>query len=227
MPYESTITFILDTICPWTYLAFIRLNKALASYRSKNPSSPASFTLQPAPYQLYPDFSTKGEDKYEWYKKEKYGGSEERMNMYADHMTKLGNIEGISFDFHGQIGNTLHAHRIIHYLLNSKSPAAAQKCLESLYKQYFEQQAHPSRPSTLVTACLAAGLTEEEARTLVDDESEGLGVTKAAIREQTGNGVDSVPYIVFEGRRRDFTLVGAKEVAEYEKILGQVAKECV
>ena len=44
-------------------------------------------------------------------------------------------------------------------------------------------------------------------------------------REQTGNGVDSVPYVVFEGRRRDFTLVGAKEVDEYVKTLEQVAKE--
>ena len=45
------------------------------------------------------------------------------------------------------------------------------------------------------------------------------------IREQTTDGVDSVPYVVLEGKRRDFTLVGAKEVEEYEKVLHQVAKE--
>lgn len=49
--------------------------------------------------------------------------------------------------------------------------------------------------------------------------------TKMAIREQAGNGVDSVPYIVFEGKRRDLTLVGAKEVEEYEKALATIAKE--
>jgi predicted DsbA family dithiol-disulfide isomerase len=38
---------------------------------------------------------------------------------------------------------------------------------------------------------------------------------KMAIREQTRNGVDAVPYIVFEGRKRDLTLQGAKEVDEY------------
>jgi predicted DsbA family dithiol-disulfide isomerase len=53
-----------------------------------------------------------------------------------------------------------------------------------------------------------------------------LRETKAAIQEQAGNGVDSVPYVIFEGRKRDFTLIGAKSVAEYEKALGQVAKEC-
>jgi predicted DsbA family dithiol-disulfide isomerase len=60
---------------------------------------------------------------------------------------------------------------------------------------------------------------------LVQNESEFAAETRMTIREQVGNGVDSVPYVVFEGRRRDFTLVGAKEVDEYLKILGQIAKE--
>lgn len=95
----------------------------------------------------------------------------------------------------------------------------------ALYAQYFTQRAHPSSKETLTNACLAAGLSRKEAMSLVEDESEGLMETKMAIREQAGNGVDSVPYIVFEGRKRDFTLVGAKEVGEYLKALEQVVKE--
>jgi predicted DsbA family dithiol-disulfide isomerase len=37
--------------------------------------------------------------------------------------------------------------------------------------------------------------------------------------------VDAVPYVVFEGKRRDFTLEGCKEVDEYVKVLEQVVKE--
>lgn len=147
--------------------------------------------------------------------------------MYTNYMTNLGKIEGIDLDFHGMIGNTLHAHRILQYLLSNKSPDAAERALESLYQQYFAQRAHPSSPSTLTTACIAAGMTEEEAKALVEDHHEGLIEAKAAIREQAGNGVDSVPYVVFEGRKRDFTCIGAKEIVEYEKMLTQVAKECV
>lgn len=39
------------------------------------------------------------------------------------------------------------------------------------------------------------------------------------LQEQRVNGVNAVPYVVIEGRRRDFTLEGAKEVGEYVKIL--------
>jgi len=48
---------------------------------------------------------------------------------------------------------------------------------------------------------------------------------KLLIREQTGNGIDSVPYIVIEGKKRDISLQGAKEVDEYVKWLERVMKE--
>lgn len=60
---------------------------------------------------------------------------------------------------------------------------------------------------------------------MIDDPQEGLQEVKMLIREQAGNGVDAVPYIVIEGRRRDITLQGAKEVDEYVKALERVAKE--
>jgi predicted DsbA family dithiol-disulfide isomerase len=230
MPYTSTITFTLDIICPWTYLGFLRLTRALSDYRTSNPDSPVTFVLQIAPYQLYADFSADGVDKYKWYRDEKYGGSEQKMGVYSDYMKELGEAEGIEFDFGkagegGKIANTLHAHRIIQYLQAETSPAHALAALTSLYSQYFTQRAHPSSPSTLITACLAAGLSQKEAEELVADESVYLMETKAAVREQAGNGVDSVPYVVFEGRKRDFTEVGAKSGGEYGKVLGQIVRE--
>jgi predicted DsbA family dithiol-disulfide isomerase len=185
-----------------------------------------SFALRLAPYQLYPDFSASGEDRYEWYKREKYNNSPERMQMYIDYMTALGKDDDIAFDFDGgTIANTLHAHRILQYLQSNRSPSHALAALDSLYTQYFTQRAHPSAPETLTKACVAAGLSEVEATALVEDESEELMETKIAIREQVGNAVDSVPYVVFEGKRRDFTLIGAKSVAEYVKTMMQVEKE--
>ncbi|KZM18490.1 uncharacterized protein EKO05_0007684 [Ascochyta rabiei] len=226
MGYDSTITFTLDTICPWTYLGFLRLQKALAQYRDSNSSSTVTFQLQIAPYQLHPKFSQEGIDRHTWYRDEKYQGSEDKFNLYCDYMGALGKDEGVVFDFgEGPFANTFHAHRILQYVQERLGPEAAVKGLESLYQQYFCERAHPSGHDTLITACRAAGLSEHEGRRVVEDESEAAMETKMAIQEQAGNGVDSVPYIVFEGRRRDFTLIGAKDVNEYVKMLEQVAKE--
>jgi predicted DsbA family dithiol-disulfide isomerase len=94
-----------------------------------------------------------------------------------------------------------------------------------LYTQYFEQEKHPSSQETLLKAAMDAGVPEAEAKAFIDDEYEGLQDVKMLIREQASNGVDAVPYIVIEGRRRDITLQGAKEVEDYVRAFERIMKE--
>ncbi len=77
----------------------------------------------------------------------------------------------------------------------------------------------------MLQATNAADIPEPEARQFIEDKNEGLMDVKMLVREQAGNGVDSVPYITFEGKRRDLTLVGAKEVEEYVKALETISRE--
>ncbi|KAG9744512.1 thioredoxin-like protein, partial [Aureobasidium melanogenum] len=223
MGYESQISFTLDTICPWTYLARRRLAKALKQVQSTE--SGVTFTIKYLPYQLYPNAPQEGEDKYTWYRDARFNGDEEHMRKYVVLMTAYGKAEGIAYKFGGRVGNTLQAHRVIQLVQENKGSDAAEKVVDSLYRQYFEEEQHPSSKETLLEALEEAGLGETEAKKMVEDEDEGLMDVKMLIREQAGNGVDAVPYVVFEGKRRDFTLEGCKEVDEYVKVLQQVAKE--
>ncbi|KAI4271057.1 MAG: hypothetical protein LQ337_006277 [Flavoplaca oasis] len=197
----------------------------LRQYRSYPTSKDVSFTIKFFPYQLYPEASKVGEDKYEWYKRTKYDDSQDKMDKYITLMTTYGKAAGIDFDFHGQVANTLDAHRLIQHFQEDRGPDTADKLVDSLYAQYFTQRAHPSASDTLLNATDHAGIDRTTAEAFVADDHEGLLDTKMLIREQASNGVDSVPYVVFEGKRRDFTLVGAKEVAEYLKTLEAVARE--
>jgi predicted DsbA family dithiol-disulfide isomerase len=177
------------------------------------------------PYQLYPEATPEGEDKYEWYKKSRYGDSEEKMKIYMTLMTAYGVSAGINYKFGGTVANTLNAHRVIQHFQETKGPETANKLVNSLYRQYFEEEKHPSAETTLAEACKEAGIEEGEAKKVIEDQSEGLMETKGLIREQVGNGVDSVPFVVIEGRRRDITLQGAQEVGDYVKALNQIVKE--
>ena len=184
-----------------------------------------NFTIKFLPYQLYPGASQAGEDKYEWYKKSRYGDSEEKMKMYTTLMTAYGVSAGINYKFGGTVANTLNAHRVIQHFQEEKGAETVNKIVDSLYRQYFEEERHPSSEETLMRACVEAGVGEEEARKVVRDEIEGLMDVKMLIQEQVANGVDSVPFVIIEGRRRDVTLQGAREVGEYVKGLEQVVKE--
>ncbi|KAF2462225.1 thioredoxin-like protein [Lineolata rhizophorae] len=225
MGYDSQISFTLDTICPWTYLAKRRLSKALDQVRSSNPSSPVTFHVKFMPYQLYPDASKEGEAKYSWYKRAKYNDSEEKMKMYMTLMSAYGANEDIDFKFGGTVANTLDAHRLIQWVQEENGEEQASKVVDSLYSQYFENEKHPSASETLLKAATDAGIPENKAKGFIDDEYEGLLDVKMLIREQAANGVDAVPHVIVEGKRRDFTLEGAKDVEEYVKTLEQVIKE--
>jgi predicted DsbA family dithiol-disulfide isomerase len=202
-----------------------RLDEALKRFRTSDAGKDVTFTVKYFPYQLYPEASKEGEDRYEWYKKSRYGDSADKMKMYTTLMTAYGVSAGIDFKFGGTVANTMDAHRVIQHFQEEKGPETADKIINSLYSQFFENERHPSTDDTLLKATTDAGVPESEAKPFIVDKAEGLMDTKMLIREQTGNGVDSVPYIVIEGKRRDITLVGAKEVEEYEKALAQIAKE--
>ena len=177
------------------------------------------------PYQLFPEASQEGEDKYAWYRRSKYGDSEEKMDMYVRLMTTYGKGEGIHYKFGGIVANTMHAHRLIQHFQDTKGPAVANKIINSLYRQYFEEEQHPSNDATLLRAATEAEIDESEARAFIEDRDEGLMEVKMLVREQAGNQIDAVPHIVIEGKRRDIQLEGAKEVEEYLSALNKVIKE--
>ena len=223
MTFTSDISFTLDTICPWTYLAKRRLAIALEQVHETHPE--CQFKVKYFPYQLYPEASQEGEDKYKWYRRSRYGDDDEKWKMYTTLMQAHGVGVGINFRWEGMTANTLQAHRLIQHFQEEKGLETADKIVSSLYKQYFEEARHPSSHDTLLRATADAGVPEAEAKAFIEDESEGLMDVKMLIREQAGNEIDSVPHIIIEGRRRDFTLIGAKEVDEYVKKLEQCIKE--
>ena len=223
MPFTSDISFTLDTICPWTYLAKRRLSIAIDQVHEAHPD--CRFNVKYFPYQLYPEASQEGEDKYKWYRQSRYGDSEEKMKMYTTLMKAHGVGVGIDYSFEGTVANTLQAHRVIQHFQEENGFETADKIVSSLYKQFFEEGRHPSSTETLLRATTEAGIPDAKAKPFIEDQDEGLMDVKMLIREQAGNDVDSVPYIIIEGKRRDFTLVGAKEINEYVKTMEQCIKE--
>ncbi|TVY41795.1 hypothetical protein LOCC1_G005676 [Lachnellula occidentalis] len=210
---------------PHPSLTYSPLPPALRRVRETDASSKVTFTIKYLPYQLYPTASQTGEDKYEWYKKSRYGDSAEKMQMYTTLMTAYGLSAGIHFKFAGTVANTLQAHRLIQHFQSVSGPETADKLVASLYHLYFEEEAHPSSPETLLAASKVAGIDEAEAKAFIDDDQKGLPELKALIGEEAGNVSDQVPVVRIEGRRRDLTITGANEVDDYVKALMQIVKE--
>jgi predicted DsbA family dithiol-disulfide isomerase len=105
------------------------LEIALRRFRESDDGKTTTFTIKYFPYQLNPDATTEGEDKYEWYKKSKYGDSEDKMKMYITLMTAYGVSAGINYKFGGTVANTMEAHRVIQHFQEEKGPETADKII--------------------------------------------------------------------------------------------------
>lgn len=186
-------------------------------------SSSVSYTLHFDPYQLNPDFPPEA-DRQQWYLENKHFGDVTTQQVFQEHMSRVTEPLGITLRFDGLMGNTLHAHRVVQYFQESKGPETASRLIDALYGRYFEQGAHPSTDEILIGACVEAGIAEDEASKVVGDKEMGLAEVKAKLRE-VSRDVDAVPVVMVEGRRRDITLTGAKEVEEYVKTLDKIASE--
>ncbi|KAL7799050.1 hypothetical protein V8C37DRAFT_407473 [Trichoderma ceciliae] len=201
----------------------VTLDQALTKFRSSPSSSSVTYTLHFEPYQLNPDFPPSA-DRQQWYLDNKHFGDVTTQKVFQEHMSRVAEPLGIRLKFDGLMGNTLHAHRVVQYFQACKGPETASKLVDALYRQYFERGAHPSEDGILIGACVEAGVGEDEAVEVVADKEMALGEVKAKLRE-VGKDIDAVPVVVIEGKRRDITLTGAKEVEEYVKALEKIASE--
>jgi predicted DsbA family dithiol-disulfide isomerase len=154
----------------------------------------------------------------------KHLGNADAQRAYQEHIQSLFAPLGLTLRFDGQNGNTLRAHRIIQRVQDDRGADAAGALVDALFRRYFTEAQHPATQDTLVGACVEAGLSEDEARALTEDDEMGDREVRQKIRT-VAMDVDAVPMVTFEGRRRDITLTGAKEVSAYVKAMETIIKE--
>ncbi|KAL4725375.1 hypothetical protein ACLX1H_007522 [Fusarium chlamydosporum] len=221
---ESQVTLVMDTICPWTYIGKKRLDEALDQFRSSPSSSSISFDLQFSSYQPSPNRPETIPDRAAYALHEKHNDNEEAQKLFEEHMLSLAKPLNIPIAFTGPTGNSFPAHRIIQQVQESHGADVTNKLVDALFMLYFAGGRHPGEDDMLIEACVEAGLDVREAKTLVEDKTKGERKTKEDIRS-IGMDIDSVPTVIIEGRRRDLTLTGLKEVSEYVKAMETIKKE--
>ncbi|KAJ4222710.1 hypothetical protein NW759_006288 [Fusarium solani] len=221
--YESQVTFVMDTICPWTYLAKKRLDHALDQVRSSS-SSTISFTLHFSPFQPSPNREATIPDRAAHALHYKHNDNAAAQQIFQAHMLSLAEPLNVPLGFTGPTGNSFPAHRVIQQVQEAYGTDTTNKLVDAIFRLYFAEGRHPGEDEMLIEACVEAGVDEKEAKSLVEDKEKGERDTKEKIRS-IGMDIDSVPTVIIEGRRRDLTLTGLKEVAEYVKAFGTITKE--
>ncbi|KAL4900013.1 hypothetical protein BDW74DRAFT_162525 [Aspergillus multicolor] len=222
------IQIISDSICPWCYVGFRRLSRAISTHKLTNPLD--TFTITWSPFYLnaaspaYP-----GVDKRAFYES-KFGAA--RTGAIFERLAAVGEGEGINFSFGGRTGRTRDSHRLI-WLAGLKEKELREKgtvpggdvvgglqtrVVEGLFRAYFEEEKNITERGVLLEAAVGAGLEKGEVEGLFDSDVGGKEVDSEAegARRQFVTGV---PYFTVQGQ---YAIEGADEPDTFLEVFGKI-----
>jgi predicted DsbA family dithiol-disulfide isomerase len=209
------ISIVSDTVCPWCYIGYRRLQRAISLHLKQCPDD--RFTLTWRPFQLNPH-APRGVST------EKAAASTDKFGIQRamrERLVSAGQEAGISFKFGGRTGNTLDSHRLLEFAKRSDEETKAHsagdaavgwrslqtRLAEELFADYFEREQDITNHKILAKAAGRAGMDEAEALSFLagDELAEDVAQEAQATREE---GVSGVPRFILNN---DFEIEGAQE----------------
>ncbi|KAF9887653.1 hypothetical protein FE257_009746 [Aspergillus nanangensis] len=220
------IQIISDTVCPWCYVGFRRLSRAITTHQATHPTDTFSLTWNAfylnAHSPTYP-----GTEKQAFYES-KFGT--ERTTAIFGRLAAVGQAEGIAFKFGGNTGNTRDSHRLLWYAAQKERDTAARgddvvgglqtRVVEGLFRAYFEEEKNITDRAVLLEAAVQAGLEGSEVERLLKSDDGGVEVDREADRARR-QLVTGVPYFMIQGQ---YAVEGADEPETFLEIFDRLKK---
>lgn len=206
----TELTIISDPICPWCYIGWVRLSRALEA----RPNHP--FQIRWHPFQLNPEMPAEGMDRRA-YLEGKFGGPEGARQAYAP-VLAAADATGLAIDFAAipRTPNTLDAHRLIHWAAveGRQTPVAI-----ALFRRYFDAGQDISDPAILAEIATDAGLEAELVARLLAGPAD-REETRAADRAAREMGVTGVPTFIVDRRH---AVPGAQDTSLWLRVIDDLA----
>jgi predicted DsbA family dithiol-disulfide isomerase len=198
-----------DVVCPWCYLGKRRLERALDEFEHRGEVSIAhrSFQLDPS----RPKHATMSRRQMLM---AKYHLTEDQVAEMDGKMERTAARDGLIYRLspEGVTGNTLDAHRLLHF---AKARGREEAMLDRLYRAYFSEQRSVFDTDSLMALAKDAGLDGSEAREVLNGDAYSEDVD-ADIKEARLLGVSGVPFFVIDDR---YGVSGAQPVDVFRQVL--------
>ncbi|KUI61676.1 Uncharacterized protein YwbO [Cytospora mali] len=200
------INIVSDPICPFCYLGKRRLDRAIDVYKKTIPGgSEDTFNITWKPYYLDPTLPKGKSFPVLECMAQKFGA--DHQEAITQHLSRMGQTEGICFSFQGKLGNTTDAHRLVQ-LARTKGGDVQHKLMAEMMKGYFEEGADITSHEMLLSAGEKAGLDAAEAKQWLE-EGKGGGKVDEEVEWAYSKGIRGVPHFIINDR---FEVGGAQEV---------------
>jgi len=230
------IAITSDSICPWCYVGYKRLNKGIQLFEKVYPGAKDDqFRFTWKPYFLNRDPPPPGQAiPYQERIASRFGP--EKAKLVQQRLATIGYQEGISFGFDGFDGDTKPSHMLMRYaaLAGAANGGGAQgasalqnKTVEALFQAQFEESKDISSTDTLLDIAERAGLDAQEVKAYLEDPKNLDAVWEEEKRSTTEEHINGVPHYVVtaEGVKGKHRLGGAEPENEWVNLFAEVKKE--
>ncbi|MEX2528568.1 MAG: DsbA family oxidoreductase [Gemmatimonadota bacterium] len=179
-----------DVVCPWCYIGKRRFERALEDFDDEVAVVWRSFQLDPGEPQ-------KQTTRLDEALAAKYRMTLEQAREMMNQMTRAASGEGLAFDFsRAQRGNTLDAHRLLHF---AAERGVQPEMKERLLRAYFTEGRPISDPRELAGLAGEVGLDPDEASGMLAGDAFTDAVRRDALRARE-LGIQGVPFFLLDGR---------------------------
>jgi len=203
-----------DIACPWCYIGKHRFEAGVAEFARQNPD--IEIEVESHSFELAPDTPDHYDGSEIDFLTTHKGMPREQVAQMLEQMTKMAELEGITFDFEKlRHANTSRAHRVLHL---AKSQGLQAEMQDRLFRAYFAEGRQLADVDTLAELGEEVGLDAEEVREAYDDEDFEAAVERDVTRARM-LGVNGVPYFLFEEK---YAVSGAQSAETFANVLAQV-----
>jgi predicted DsbA family dithiol-disulfide isomerase len=206
-----TIDIWSDIICPFCYLGFKKLEKALQDF-------PHAVSIQWHSFQLYPDLIYQSDiDTYDIVAKMKGKSRDWSLSMHH-HVVEAGKSCDIDFRFDkAKVANSFDAHRLIHYATQNNKGNEMAQCL---FHAYFTLGKNISDCDTLISLGKSIGLDSKQIKNFLKG-NDCIDEVNADIQIAQHLGIQGVPFFIINQK---YALSGAQEPEIFLDALYQALK---
>lgn len=197
MAQKIQVDIISDVVCPWCFIGYRQLEKALELAGLEG-------DIRWHPFELNPQMVPEGEDIAEHVER-KYGATPEQSAANRHQMRSIAEPLGIDFSHRSRrIWNTFEAHQLLHWAQDSGRQTELKL---KLFEAYFTHGENVSDEEILLNAVEAAGLDRAEAAEVLAD-GRYAGIVRALEARWSEMGITGVPAMILAEKG---LIMGAQE----------------
>ena len=210
---KPTVDMWSDPTCPWCYIGYQRLKKALTGLAGRHCPRIVWRT-----FLLNPAMPADGMERNAWLARA--FGNTRLAETTLDRITRHGLAEGIPFAF-SAISRTPSALRAQALILGVHDSGRQKHVIDAIFRSHFVAGRDIGDPGVLADIAESAGFNRVEALAWIDSIPLTRRLLRDARKAREG-GIRSVPFFVFNRR----LAIGGAQSAEVLRRLATTAGDC-